>query len=304
MNASADGLRFARAVSILPSRLQRLTDRLSQEEKASAEELRLRSGQALGVVLPDGEVSLGEGVTVTPEDLEQICDRVTGYSRYLSSETVRQGYLTAEGGFRIGVCGTAVMRDGAVKDLRGISSLTIRISRACTDAVQSLLPALYPENTVCSTLILSPPGLGKTTLLRDLIRTLSNGCAALPPYRVAVADERGEIAVMRDGQAQMDVGGHTDVLDGCPKALAIPMLLRSAAPHVIAVDEITVQEDLSAMFAAANCGVALLATVHAASRGELLEKPLFKRLLRMNVFKKAVVIRMAEGRRVYDVESL
>lgn len=304
MAVSADLTRFAQAATLLPPRLQRLLDRMSKEEKSAAEELRLRSGRALCVLCPDREVRLGEDQPVTPEDLEAICDRVTLYSRYLASETVRQGYLTAEGGFRIGVCGTAVMQDGAVKDLRSVSSLTIRISRSCTDIAKGLIPTLYPSGKACGTLILSPPGLGKTTLLRDLIATLSNGSSTLPPYRVALADERGEIAVMRGARAQMDVGCRTDVLDGCPKALAIPMLLRSANPQIIAVDEITVREDLNAMSAAANCGVILLGTAHAASRAELMEKPLFKQLLRLKVFEKAVIIRMQEGRRVYEVEAL
>ena len=296
--------RFDRAAALLPLSWQRFWSRLDSEQKAAAEEIRLRCGRPVTVLAAGEELRLWEETCVTQEDLEQICDRVTGYARYLAAETLRQGYLTAEGGFRIGVCGTAVMEQGAVKDLRSISSLAIRISRPALALAEPLLPRLYPEGRLKSTLILSPPGLGKTTLLRDLIRALSDGCGAMPPLRVAVADERGELAVMYNGLPQMDVGRSTDVLDGCPKALAIPMLLRSADPQVIAVDEITQRQDVAAMADAAHCGVTLLATVHAGSAEELQKKPLFRQLLQLGVFETSVTITAEQGRRLYRVEPL
>ena len=149
----------------------------------------------------------------------------------------------------------------------------------------------------------APSGTGKTTLLRELARKLAEG-AVSGCDRVAVVDERGEIAVMFQGIPQMALGSHTDVLDACPKALGIPILLRSANPQVIAVDEITVREDLMAMSAAANCGVRFLATIHAADRRELGRRPLFSHLLKEKVFEKLVTIRREEGQRQYLVEEL
>ena len=147
-------------------------------------------------------------------------------------------------------------------------------------------------------------GPDMTRFLRDMIATLSNGTEDRCPLRVGVVDERGELAGMYRGVPQLDVGCHTDVLDGCPKALGIPILLRAANPQIIAVDEITVREDLFAMAAAANCGVALLATIHAADVAELKRKPLFAQLLKLRVFEKAVTITRRDGQRRYEVTAL
>lgn len=188
--------------------------------------------------------------------------------------------------------------------MRDYSSAVIRISREQIGLADQLVRALAENGRFINTLILAPPGLGKTTLLRDLVRLLSDGTATIPAHRVALADERGEVAAMYQGQPQMQVGCHTDVLDACPKAIAIPMLLRSANPQIIAVDEITASEDLQAMEQAANCGVGLLATIHAADCSELKKKPLFCRLLEMQVFQKAIIISRSDKSRVYRVEQL
>ena len=169
---------------------------------------------------------------------------------------------------------------------------------------EPLLRELWGSEGFPSTLLLAPPGVGKTTLLRDMICALSDGDEQRPACRVGIVDERGELAAMYRGVPQLEVGAHTDVLDGCPKALGITMLLRSANPQVIAVDEITAEEDLRAMLSAAHCGVALLATIHAANREELARKPLFARLLEMRVFQRMVTITVEDGRRVYRVEAL
>lgn len=299
--------RYEQAAALLPPKWQRLARHLPDHQKARAEELRLRVGQSMTVLLPEGEVWPSEETprpTVMQADLEQLCDIVSGYSRYAVSETMAQGYLTAPGGFRVGFCGTAVLREGQRRNLRDLSSAAIRIGREQTGLSLPLLPQLIEDGRLCSTLILSPPGLGKTTLLRDLVRCISNGSDVLPPQRMAVVDERGELAGMHRGAAQLSVGCHTDILDGCPKAAGILMLLRAMNPQVIAVDEITAPEDVSAIVSAAHCGVVLLATLHATSVEELKGKALYDSLLQSHVFCRTVVIRREEERRTYEVHPL
>ena len=249
--------RYEAACALLPRRLREAA--LAVPEKEKVEELRLRQGGRLTLTLPEGEVPV-PGTRVTGEDLEAVLDIATGSSRYTASQSLRQGYLTAEGGFRIGVCGTAVLEGGEVALYRDLSSLNIRIPREQIGLADRVLPGLLAEGRLESTIVISPPGGGKTTLLRDLVRALSDE----KNLRVSLVDERGELAAVHRGVPQLQVGRHTDVLDACPKAQAIPTLLRAMNPQVIAVDEVAVAGDVAALEQAAGAGVVLLATVHGA----------------------------------------
>lgn len=294
--------RYEQACALLPARLRTAALEIGRERMAQTEELRLRIGRPLYLTLPAGEIPLPQ-TRVIRGDLEQVLDRVTDFSRYTALETLRQGYVTAEGGFRVGVCGTALPSGDRNEGLRDVSSLAIRIPRVCEGVARPLLPRLLENGRAVSALIVSPPGGGKTTLLRDLVRLLSQGTELAGPMRVALVDERGELAAVSRGRPQLEVGCHTDVMDGCPKALAVPILLRAMSPQVIALDEIALEPDVEAVCAAANCGVSLLATVHAASVAEMERRPLFSRLLGCGVFRRAVVIAAGDAR-TYRVEEL
>ena len=290
-------LRYEDAATVLPARLRKAALLLPEQQRAEAEEFRLRVGQPLSVLLPEGEVPLEP--VVEPEELETLCDIASEFSRYAAAETLREGFIPVRGGFRLGLCGTVVMKEGDPANVKSFSSAVLRIGREQKGIAEPLLEELFQNGRFRNTLILSGPGGGKTTLLRDLVR-----CLSLRGIRVALLDERGEVAAVHRGEPQLDVGPCTDVLDACPKALGIPMVLRAMNPQVIAADEITVREDLRAIALAAGCGVGLLATIHAGDMSELKERPLYRQLLEERIFRAAVWIRRTGGGRSYEWEEL
>ncbi len=292
--------RFDRAALLLPHNLRERARELKREERTSCEEFRLRLGYPASVVMPEGERSMG-GDPVTKRELGFVLEAATGASVHSASSRLAEGFITAKGGFRVGLCGAVGLSGGEPGGFTSVSSAAIRISREHKGACVPIIDSVYSGGEVRSTLIISPPGGGKTTLLRDLVRYISD--AAGGP-RVGLCDERSEIAAFFDGEPTMDVGRRTDVLDGCPKARAVSMLLRSMNPGVIAIDEITAEEDAEAMTRAAHCGVKLIATAHAASRTELAERPIYRALLASGVFEELIIIRKLGGRRSYLREAM
>ena len=294
--------RCRQAAALLPPRLRREVLAMGQEEQARTEEFRLRAGRPMSILLPQGERSLG-GEAVQVRDLEQLVEISSQASLHAVLGQVRRGYLTARGGHRIGLCGTAELREGEIHSLSPLSSASVRIARQVLGAADPVLPALCPGGRLASTLILAPPGLGKTTLLRDLVRQVSDGTGCVP-LRVSLADERGEVAALYQGLPQLEVGARTDVLEGCPKAQGLMLLLRAMNPQVLALDEITDPQDVAALQTAAGCGVTLLATAHGAGREDLERRELYRPLLREGLIRRLVLITQREGRRTYTVEEL
>ena len=288
------------AVSVLPAGLRQVV--LEEGTGERVEELRLRMGYPAALVVDGTEQALPTP-PVTGEELEYLLDRASGSSMHLALDQLRRGYLTIPGGHRIGFCGRAVMEGGELVNLRPLSSACLRVARERPGIAGAVLPRICPGGRLTDTLILAPPGLGKTTLLRDVIRACSmgEGCA---PLRVALADERGEVAAVYEGVPQLDVGPRTDVLEGCPKGMALSMLLRAMAPQVLAVDEITEGQDLEAMSAAVGCGVTLLATAHGRGMEDLEARPIYRRMLELRLFRRVVYIGRSRTGRKYQVEEL
>lgn len=295
---------FDRAAQVLAPGLRSAALALPEEVRSRAEELRLRLGQPMTVLVDGTELEVPGPPPVDREALDALLEIATRASAHTALERVRRGFVTLRGGHRIGLCGMAAMEDGQVKSLRCLSSLNLRVARSVTGAAAEVLPLLRRDSGVSGTLILAPPGAGKTTLLRDLIRALSDGEGG-PPLRVGVADERGEIAALWEGKPELDVGKHTDVMDGCPKALGLELLLRGMDPQVLAADELTSPDDIGAAELAAGCGVPLLATAHGSGQSDLLRRPLYRRLLSLGIFQKLVTIRRGpDGERHVAVEGM
>ena len=244
------------------------------------------------------------GYRMTPEDLREMLNYISDYSLYAYSEEVKEGYLTIEGGHRIGMAGQVVKKDGKVTGLSHITFLNVRIAHEKRGCADDILPHIRRSDGIYNTLMLSPPGIGKTTFLRDLIRQLSAGNAGTPGMKVGVVDERSEIAACHLGIPQNDLGPRTDVLDGCKKTEGIRMLLRSMSPQILAVDELGGKEDFAAVKQALCCGCRIIGTVHAGCVQELLDKPYLQACVTQKLFGRYILIeRNSRGERsttIYD----
>ncbi|MCD8084209.1 MAG: stage III sporulation protein AA [Clostridiales bacterium] len=263
-------------------------------------EIRLRAGEPLLLITGNREVCLTSdgriardmagAYQVSARDIRETLEYMSSYSLYAFEEEIRQGFLTIPGGHRVGLSGKTVMEGDGIRTMKFISSLNVRLAHQVPGCADEVLPYLYEDRRLLDTLILSPPRCGKTTLLRDLIRQISDGTKWHRGMTVGVVDERSEIGACYQGMLQNDLGTRTDVLDCCPKALGMMMLVRSMAPEVIAVDEIGGTEEMKAVAYAMNCGCTMLATVHGASWEEIEKKPGFAEMAAQRRFRRYVTL--------------
>ena len=294
------GKRIDNILIKLPESMRDRIEKLPAQTLQQLEEIRIRTNTDTLLISGGREYSLRDGDEITAEVLEEILNRLLDYSYYAYEEELSRGYITIEGGHQVGICGRVTLENRQVHLIKDVSSLNIRRSREITGASEKILGAVlspakapaesvpnagisagcgddrspapsdlfgvcpsaadYGRMVVCNTLIISPPKCGKTTMLRDLARNLSNA-----GFRIGICDERSEIAGCYDGKTSYDLGPRTDVLDGCPKADGILMLIRAMSPDVVMTDEIGKPEDAAAIRSALSAGVKIITTIHGSS---------------------------------------
>lgn len=313
---------------ILPQSLCRIIYKIDIDTIKYVEEIRVRENRPLEIVYK-GSYSFvtAEGKLIRSsnwrqtgaykpyipnrEDCMQLLDLIANHSLYTMEEQLKRGYVTVKGGHRIGLAGTTTVEHGEVKQLKTISSFNIRLAREVHDAAKALLPYIIDceAKTVHHTLIISAPQHGKTTMVRDLARMISNGLwpselAHWPGLKVGMVDERSELAACHQGVPAFDVGFRTDVLDSCPKAEGMMMLIRSMSPDVIVVDEIGREEDAEAIYEAIHAGIRVVATAHGNSLTDILKRPTLRMLLEDKAFSRLVILDRSQGigsiKHVYD----
>lgn len=257
-------------------------------------EIRLRAGRPMFLIYDGGECFLRtrgrEPYLVTREDLKETLEYVSGYSLYAYEDELRQGYMSVQGGHRVGVTGKVILDGDRIRGMKYISCINLRLAHEIRGCADPVMEHIRKENWTAHTLLISPPRCGKTTLLRDMIRQLSNGYGKVPGVTVGVVDERSELAGCYQGMPQNDLGIRTDVLDGCPKAHGMQMLIRSMSPSVVAVDELGREEDFKAVESVIYSGCKLIATAHGASLQEIFSTPFFGRLRKMKVFERYILL--------------
>ncbi|WP_070120708.1 stage III sporulation protein AA [Bacillus marinisedimentorum] len=279
-------------LDLLPPAVSVHVRRLSPGRMDGLEEIRIRIGRPLEFVI-NGQPHFPAGMdtAVPAEDGIHLLNRLSDYSLYAFDEELKQGYITLQGGHRVGLAGKVITEKGRVKRIRDISSFNIRIARQKIGCAAAIQPYLF-RRTWLNTMIIGPPQTGKTTIIRDLIRTVSNGSdeKGYPSMKVGVVDERSEIAGSAKGIPQHDVGIRTDILDACPKAEGLMMFIRSMSPDVLAADEIGRKADVEALMEAVHAGVKLFITVHGSSLEEIRRRPSLHPLFDLDVFDRFVIL--------------
>jgi len=285
-----------------------IISKLPSNIKKELEEIRLRVDKPLMInfdnedyfVSMDGKVMDGPSGSfiVSKKNIENTLQFITNYSIYSVEEELKNGYITVEGGHRVGIVGKVLCSKNDIRSMKDFSGLNIRISKEKKGVSSSVLKYLIDnKGEFLNTLIISPPQCGKTTLLRDIIRNLSTGMPSLgfKGKKIGVVDERSEIGACFQGVAQNDLGPRTDILDACPKAVGMMILIRAMSPQIIATDEIGRREDSDAIEEALLAGINLITTVHGKSIEDIIQRKVIGSLIERKIFKRIIVLSNSKG---------
>lgn len=294
-------------IRVLSESVQKIIEQ-ERMDFSELQEIRLRIGQPVTVLYQNEELILptmySEKKKLGKQEMKETIEHISNYSLYAYEHELKQGFITIEGGHRVGMAGQVIMEGGKIKNMKYISSINIRVSHEVLDCANKIFPYITYNKQMYHTLIISPPRCGKTTLLRDVIRQISDGNRWIKGCTVGVVDERSELGGCYLGVIQNNLGMRTDILDRCPKADGMIMLIRSMAPQVVAVDEIGAKEDVHAIEYAMHCGCKMLATAHGDSMEEICKKPIFEKLIREKRFERYVILsnryRLGGIEAVYD----
>lgn len=295
--------------AILPASIRQMIQQIHPTIRDKIEEIRIRENRPLEIIYADKQAFLTpqgkmtsynhEAYIPTHEDSFKIINLISNHSLYRLEEELKRGYITVHGGHRVGIAGKVILEKGEVKTIKDISSFNIRIAKQKIGAADPVIPYLIQlkEKRIHNTLIISPPQCGKTTLLRDIARQISTGIDAYRfiGQKVGIVDERSEIAGSVQGVPQNEVGSRTDVLDACPKAEGMMMMIRSMSPQVLIVDEIGRQEDTRAIFEARNAGVQIIATAHGSNITEIAKRPSISSLIQQGIFTRYIILSRNRG---------
>ncbi|MTI48204.1 MAG: stage III sporulation protein AA [Firmicutes bacterium] len=299
---------FNKVLNYLDPNISSILNRIPEDIKDRIEEIRIRSGKPLMICMEGSdffinrvgkpEINSNNVYITTEENVAKSFQIISNYSVYAIEDELKNGFITIKGGHRVGVSGKVVYGKNGLETIKNISSLNVRIAREKIGVSNTIMQDIIKElNTIHHTLIVSPPQCGKTTLLRDIIRNLSNG---MPNYnfrgiKVGLVDERSEIASLYNGQPQNNIGVRTDVLDGCKKYDGMILLIRSMSPHVIATDELGDEKDIKAIHEALKAGVKVIATAHGEGIEDIKTKPNLKEIIEEKIFERIFILDNSNG---------
>lgn len=293
-------------INIFPDSMKEFWTEIAKEAE-NIEEVRIRVNNPISILwkgqeyflTPKGKTThnIKEARLITSREIEAILNHICKCSVYAFEDEVKEGYITVRGGHRVGLAGEVVVDEkGHIVTIKYVTFMNIRISHEILGAADGVMDFVFQNGQLKNSLIVSPPGCGKTTLLRDMIRQLSKGNYKRRPYKMGVVDERNEIGGGYRGMPQNDLGPRTDVLSCLSKKQAMLMLIRSMSPEVLVLDEIGEKEDIEALQYAIKCGVTILATIHAGNKEELLKKPYMTELLNVGGFERLIFMQKKDGK--------
>lgn len=253
------------------------------------QEIRLRLYKPIELNFAN-QVEFIEQLFITNEDRNYILNQLSEHSLYRYETELKEGYITIEGGHRVGLAGRVATNHNDVKGLQFITSFNIRIAQQKIGVASSLIEYLYENDSYLHTIIVGAPQAGKTTVLRDIARLMSNGVKNIPPKKIAIIDERSEIAASKNGVPQFDIGIRTDVMDACPKSIGMMMMIRSMSPEIILVDEIGKDADVQALLDVFHAGATIVCTAHGSSISDVKKRNSLRVLFQENIIKRFVFL--------------